>query len=99
PDSHSTVTPPDEETQAIADHLIAFFEREVTAGRLPNNLGPLQAGIGNIANAVLCGLINSPFTDLGLHSEVHHDCNFKLTVARQMKFAPDCSITLSGRCN
>ena len=98
PDSYSTVTPPDEETQAIADHLIAFFEREVTAGRLPNNLGPLQAGIGNIANAVLCGLINSPFEDLVMFSEVLQDCTFELIEACKMKFASGCSITLSGRC-
>lgn len=99
PDSHSTVTPPDEETQAIADHLIAFFKREVAAGRLPNNLGPLQAGIGNIANAVLCGLINSPFEDLVMYSEVLQDCTFELIDAGKMKFASGCSITLSGRCN
>ena len=36
-DSYSTVTAPDAETQAIADHLIAFFGREVEAGRLPQN--------------------------------------------------------------
>ena len=99
PDSYSTVTPPDEETQGIADHLIAFFEREVEAGRLPNNLGPLQAGIGNIANAVMCGLINSPFEDLVMYSEVLQDCTFELIDAGKMKFASGCSITLSGRCN
>ena len=48
-DSPSTVTPPDDETQGIANHLIAFFEKEVAEGRLPKNLGPLQAGIGSIA--------------------------------------------------
>jgi succinyl-CoA:acetate CoA-transferase len=50
------VTAPDDETQGIANHLIAFFEKEVAEGRLPKNLGPLQAGIGSIANAVLTGL-------------------------------------------
>lgn len=99
PDSYSTVTPPDDETQGIADHLIDFFKREVDAGRLPNNLGPLQAGIGNIANAVMCGLINSPFEDLVMYSEVLQDCTFELIDAGKMKFASGCSITLSGRCN
>ena len=51
PDSPSTVLPPDGETQAIANHLIDFFKREVDAGRMSNSLGPLQAGIGSIANA------------------------------------------------
>ncbi|MEG2265402.1 MAG: propionyl-CoA--succinate CoA transferase, partial [Acinetobacter sp.] len=63
-DSPSTVTAPDDETQGIADHLIAFFEKEVAEERLPKNLGPLQAGIGSIANAVLTGLKDSNFEDL-----------------------------------
>ncbi|MGN5806835.1 propionyl-CoA--succinate CoA transferase, partial [Acinetobacter baumannii] len=38
-DSPSTVTPPDYETQGIANHLIAFLEKEVAEVRLPKNLG------------------------------------------------------------
>jgi len=34
---------------------------------MTNKLGPLQAGIGNIANAVMCGLIDSPFEDLTMY--------------------------------
>ena len=99
PDSYSTVTPPDEETAAIASHLIKFFENEVEAGNLPRNLGPLQAGIGNIANAVLTGLKDSPFQDLVMYSEVLQDCTIELIDAGKMKFASGCSITLSERCN
>ena len=99
PDSYSTVTPPDAETQGIADHLIAFFASEVNAGRLPKNLGPLQAGIGSIANAVMCGLIDSPFEDLVMYSEVLQDSTFELIDAGKMRFASGCSITLSERCN
>ncbi|MFM2333467.1 MAG: hypothetical protein RIQ74_2314, partial [Pseudomonadota bacterium] len=73
-DSPSTVTAPDDETQGIANHLIAFFEQEVAAGRLAKNLGPLQAGIGSIANAVLTGLKDSNFEDLVMYSEVLQDC-------------------------
>ncbi|KHL70878.1 acetyl-CoA hydrolase [Pseudomonas flexibilis] len=99
PDSYSTVTPPDEETAAIASHLIKFLENEVEAGNLPRNLGPLQAGIGNIANAVLTGLKDSPFEDLVMYSEVLQDCTIELIDAGKMKFASGCSITLSERCN
>lgn len=97
-DSPSTVTPPDEETQGIANHLIAFFEREVAAGRLPKDLGPLQAGIGSIANAVLTGLKDSNFEDLVMYSEVLQDCTFELIEAGKMKFASGSSITLSQQC-
>ena len=96
-DSPSTVTAPDDETQGIANHLIAFFEKEVAEGRLPKNLGPLQAGIGSIANAVLTGLKDSNFEDLIMYSEVLQDCTFELIDAGKMKFASGSSITLSAK--
>lgn len=99
PDSYSTVTPPDMETQAIADHLIAFFESEVAAGRLGHHLPPLQAGIGNIANAVMNGLLNSSFEDLVMYSEVLQDSTFALIDAGKLRFASASSITLSEACN
>ncbi|WP_277373243.1 acetyl-CoA hydrolase/transferase family protein [Pseudomonas sp. AA-38] len=99
PDSPSTVLPPDCETQAIADHLIDFFKREVNAGRMSNSLGPLQAGIGSIANAVMCGLIDSPFEGLSMYSEVLQDSTFALFDAGKLAFASGSSITLSARRN
>ena len=98
PDSPSTVTDPDEETQAIANHLIDFFEKEVAEGRLPTNLGPLQAGIGSIANAVLTGFKHSSFENLVMYSEVLQDCTFELIDAGKMIFASGCSMTLSDKC-
>jgi succinyl-CoA:acetate CoA-transferase len=99
PDSPSTVLPPDGETQGIANHLIDFFKREVAAGRMTNSLGPLQAGIGSIANAVMCGLIDSPFHDLTMYSEVLQDSTFDLIDAGKLSFASGSSITLSQRRN
>lgn len=69
-DSFATITPPDDETNAIAGHLVDFFRHEVKIGRLSTSLQPLQAGIGSIANAVLHGFIDSPFHDLRMYSEV-----------------------------
>jgi succinyl-CoA:acetate CoA-transferase len=98
-DSPSTVLPPDVDTQAIADHLIDFFKQEVAAGRMTNKLGPLQAGIGTIANSVMCGLIDSPFEDLTMYSEVLQDSTFDLIDAGKLSFASGSSITLSSRRN
>ncbi|AZF13631.1 acetyl-CoA hydrolase/transferase family protein [Pseudomonas sp. R3-18-08] len=98
-DSASTVTPPDADTQGIANHLINFLKQEVDAGRMTNKLGPLQAGIGNIANAVMCGLIDSPFEDLTMYSEVLQDSTFDLIDAGKLSFASGSSITLSERRN
>ena len=98
-DSPSTVTPPDAETQGIANNLIAFLQKEVDEGRLPNNLAPLQAGIGTIANAVMMGLLESPFNDLVMYSEVLQDSTFELIDAGKMSFASGSSITLSKACS
>lgn len=97
PDSPSTVLPPDLETQAIADHLVDFLRNEVAQGRLTNKLMPLQAGIGSIANAVMHGLLNSPFHDMTMYSEVLQDSTFDLFDAGKLSFASGSSMTLSAR--
>jgi succinyl-CoA:acetate CoA-transferase len=94
-DSCSTILPADAETAAIAQHLVGFFEREVRAGRLTESLLPLQAGIGTIANAVMTGFIDSPFSGLTMYSEVLQDSTFDLFDAGKMDFASGSSITLS----
>ena len=98
-DSFSTVTDPDADTAAIARHLVNFFKEEVAQQRMPAKLGPLQAGIGNIANAVMMGLLDSDFKDLTMYSEVLQDSTFDLIDAGKLDFASGCSIILSERCN
>ncbi len=65
--------PPEEVEQAIANHILDFFQFEVKKGRLPENLLPLQSGVGSIANAVLWGLANGPFDNLNIWTEVMQD--------------------------
>ncbi|MGE5545423.1 MAG: acetyl-CoA hydrolase/transferase family protein [Solirubrobacterales bacterium] len=97
-DSAATIAPPDDDTQAIAGHLVEFLRHEVKLGRLSTSLQPLQAGIGTIANAVLHGLIDSPFHDLVMYSEVLQDSTFDLLDSGKMVFASGSSMTLSGPC-
>ena len=96
-DSPSNALPGDAETDAIARHLIDFFEREVARGRMPKQLPPLQAGIGTIANAVLAGFVDSPFDNLTMYSEVLQDSTFDLMDAGKMTFASGSSITVSAK--
>ncbi|OIR02347.1 succinyl-CoA:coenzyme A transferase [mine drainage metagenome] len=97
-DSWANVVPPDAETGQIAGHLVEFLKNEVKQGRLGNNLAPLQAGIGSIANAVLHGFIDSPFHDLTMYSEVLQDSTFELFDSGKLVFASGSSITLSQPC-
>jgi succinyl-CoA:acetate CoA-transferase len=96
PDSTSTVLPADEETEQIAGHLIEFLQNEVSRGRMPSRLPPLQAGIGTIANAVLAGFVKSPFDAFEIYSEVLQDSTFDLMDAGKVTFASGASITLSA---
>ncbi|MFC0168903.1 acetyl-CoA hydrolase/transferase family protein [Pseudoduganella danionis] len=96
PDSPSNALPPDEETDAIARHVIRFLEGEVKAGRMGPELRPLQAGIGTIANAVLHGLIDSPFRNMTMYSEVLQDSAIELLDSGQLSMASASSITLSA---
>ena len=96
-DSASTIVPPDEETVIMANHLLTFLREEIKAGRLTEQLAPLQSGIGTVANAVFHGFLDSEFNDLVVYSEVLQDAVFDLMDAGKIKFASGCSITLSEK--
>lgn len=46
PDNTGGNSPETEDSVAIAKHLIEFLQDEVTAGRMPKNLLPLQRCVG-----------------------------------------------------
>ena len=95
PDAPSLIVPPDEETQTMANILLDFFRSEIKAGRLTNELMPLQSGVGSVANAVLDGFADSEFENLVVSSEVLQDAVFNLIDAGKVKFAAATSITLT----
>lgn len=72
-DRDNKFTPPDDNSVRIAGHIIDFLHQEVAAGRLSDNLLPIQSGVGNIANAVMNGLEKSDFQDLSAFTEVIQD--------------------------
>lgn len=63
----------DDDAKAMSEHLIEFFQNEVKQGRLPEHLLPLQSGVGSVANAVISGLAQGPFTGLSIYTEVIQD--------------------------
>lgn len=88
-------SPADDVSQQIAGHLIEFLEHEVSKGRLPKSLLPLQSGIGNIANAVIGGLRDSNFKNLKVWTEVIQDTFLDLFDNGKLDFATATSIRFS----
>ncbi|MCK7547835.1 acetyl-CoA hydrolase/transferase family protein [Marinobacter koreensis] len=95
PDRCSRFSEPDETSNAIARHLLAFFEMEVEKKRLPENLLPLQSGVGNIANAVLAGLNEGPFSDLTAYTEVLQDGMLAMLRSGKLRMASATALSLS----
>lgn len=85
----------DEDSKKISQHIIQFLKAEVKAGRLPENLLPLQSGVGSVANAVLGGLVDSDFENLTCYTEVIQDSMFDLIDAGKVTVASGTSFTPS----
>lgn len=88
-------TPADALSQAIGHHLVDFFQNEVKHGRMPDNLHPLQSGIGNIANAVIEGLASAQFESLNVWTEVLQDSFLNFFESGKLNFATATSIRLT----
>ena len=95
PDRNLPFAKPDGAAAAIAGHLLEFLRHEVARGRLPPNLLPLQSGVGNIANAVLSGLLDSPFDDMTAYTEVIQDGMIDLLRAGKLRLASATAFSLS----
>jgi len=94
-DRNSKFAEPDDVSKRIAAQVIDFLDHEVKAGRLPKSLLPLQSGVGNVANAVMAGLLDAPFDDLEGYTEVLQDGMFVLIWAKKMKTASATALSFS----
>ncbi|MFT3754768.1 MAG: acetyl-CoA hydrolase/transferase family protein [Pseudoxanthomonas sp.] len=88
---------PDENSNRIAGYIIDFLVHEMKAGRLPQEMLPVQSGVGNVANAVLAGLLTGPFENLLGFTEVLQDGMLDLIRAGKMSKASATSISLSAK--
>jgi succinyl-CoA:acetate CoA-transferase len=95
PDRNAPFSPPDAAANAIAGHLLEFFAHEVRVGRMPASLLPLQSGVGNIANAVLAGLVDGPFDNLAAYTEVIQDGMLDLLDSGRLRMASATAFSLS----
>ncbi|EDN06237.1 acetyl-CoA hydrolase [Histoplasma mississippiense (nom. inval.)] len=97
PDRTQPNAPADAGSHAIAKHIIEFLQHEVKMGHLPNNLLPIQSGIGNIANAVIGSLSTSGsnFRNLRVWTEVLQDSFLDLFDTGHLDFATATSVRFS----
>ncbi len=95
PDRNLPFDEPGEEHRAIAGHLLEFFRHEVARGRLPASLLPLQSGVGNIANAVMAGLVDGPFEGMTAYTEVLQDGMLELMESGKLLTASATAFSLS----
>src|SRR5271157_5556780 len=95
PDRNSPFKAPDQASRRIAGHILEFLAWEVKKGRMPETLLPLQSGVGNIANAVLCGLEEGPFEGLTSYTEVIQDGMIRLLKSGKLTAASATAFSLS----
>ncbi|HVP68924.1 MAG TPA: acetyl-CoA hydrolase/transferase family protein [Anaeromyxobacteraceae bacterium] len=94
-DRNAPFKAPEEIHKRIAQHILDFLDGEVKAGRLPNNLTPLQSGVGNIANAVLVGLNEGHFENMTSYTEVIQDGMLDLLDSGKLKIASATAFSVS----
>ncbi|MBV1918004.1 MAG: acetyl-CoA hydrolase/transferase family protein [Sphingomonadaceae bacterium] len=96
PDRNHAFKAPDDCSRTIAGHILEFLAHEVKLGRLPPSLLPLQSGVGNIANAVLGGLIHCPFDNLTAFTEVLQDGMLDLIDSGKLLTVSTTALTLGA---
>lgn len=95
-DRDNVFSAPDANSNTIATSIIDFLAHEMKMGRLPKEMLPIQSGVGNVANAVLAGLLHGPFENLLGFTEVLQDGMLDLLRAGKMSKASATSISLSS---
>jgi succinate CoA transferase len=89
--------PPDATSGHIAEHILDFVQHEIKKGRMPSSL-PWQAGVGDVANAVLSGFLKDDnFSAIDIYSEVLQDSVLDLIDLGKVRAASGSAMTLSEK--
>lgn len=67
-----------ENSKIMAEIFLDFIDHEVKQGRIPEELLPIQSGVGSVGNAVLAGLLDSKYEGLQFYSEIIQDSMLEL---------------------
>jgi acetyl-CoA hydrolase/succinyl-CoA:acetate CoA-transferase len=89
--------PPTSTSSRIAEHILDFVHHEIKKDRIPSSL-PWQAGVGDVANAVLSGFIEDKnFHSIDIYSEVLQDSVLDLIDLGKVRAASGSALTLSEK--
>ena len=96
PDQIRLLKDEDAVSREIAGHVVDFLVHEKAAGRIPDSFFPLQAGVGNTANAVLAELGRHPgIPPFYMYSEVFQDAMVDLIDEGKLLGASATSLTIA----
>ncbi len=89
--------PPTSISSRIAEHILDFVQHEIKRDRIPPSL-PWQAGVGDVANAVLSGFVEAKnFHSIDIYSEVLQDSVLDLIDLGKVRAASGSALTLSEK--
>lgn len=96
PDGVPAAREADTVSAAIGGHIAEFLAGELRAGRVPPEFLPLQAGVGNVANAVLAALAShASIPPFWMYTEVLQDSQIELMRSGKLLGASTSALTLS----
>ncbi|MEW6444332.1 MAG: succinate CoA transferase [bacterium] len=97
PDHVQGFSPPDQTSSRIAAHVVRFLLKEMRSGRIPGEFLPVQAGVGNVANAVTARLGEDPdIPPFEMYSEVFQDSLVGLMEKGKLTGASATSLTVTS---
>jgi succinyl-CoA:acetate CoA-transferase len=96
-DSCAVFNEPGAVSRRIAEHILDFVAHEIRRDRMSPFL-PWQSGVGDVANAVLCGFVeNDFFHTIDIYSEVLQDAVLDLIDLGKVRAASGSAMTLSHK--
>ena len=95
-DEASSFKPADTTTQQLGHHVAEFLLSEFKRGRFPSGLLPIQAGVGNISNALLEAMAaHTELPPFSMYSEVLQDTVIEAIKNERVHFGSATSWRLS----
>ena len=96
PDDVASFSASDGIGHEIAGHVTEFLTAEMHAGRIPTGFLPLQAGVGNVANAVMAALGDCPdIPPFAMYTEVFQDALVDLMIGGKLTGASATGLNIT----